>query len=181
MLKRLATSAWRLFNLSTNRLTLVAGDIAGVGVLVMSLAIAMDVTLRYAFNAPTIWVNEASSYMLLVIAFLGLAYALRENAHIRIDVVVKRLPRQVQDWMRVINSTLFLILIIILFYFTWGFFTESLEFGTTSRTGWDIPLAPWQVFTPLGLAIIGLLLICNLYTEIKIARGKSQEHHKESS
>ena len=171
----------RLFSLATNRLTLTASDIAGVGVLFMTLLITVDVILRYGWNAPTIWVNEASSYVLLVVVFLGLAYALRENAHIRIDIIITRLPKQVQDWLKVINSIAFLIFTGILFYLTWELFLGSVHFATTSRTAWDIPLAPWQAFTPLGLIIISLLLICNIYTESRIALGKSKEPSKESS
>jgi len=170
MLKQLG----RLFSLATSRLVLTAGDIAGVGVLLMSLAITMDVFLRYVFNAPTKWVNEASSYMLLVVVFLGLAYALREKAHIRIDFIVIRLPRRVQDWLQVISSIAFLIFTVILCYFTWNIFLTTVRFATTSRSIWDIPLAPWQVFLPLGLAIISLLLILNIYTETKTALQKSK-------
>jgi len=179
MLKRLALSTGRLFNLTTNRLTLATADIAGALVLLMAVAVGIDVFLRYVLNAPTIWINEASRYTLLIITFLGLAYTLREKGHIKVDVVVKRLPRQVQDWMNVIGSAVFLIFIGILFYLTWGLFWGSVERGSTSTSLWDPFLAPWQVFTPLGLAIIGLLLICNLYTQIKIACKKAKEAPEE--
>ena len=177
MLKRLTISAWKLFNLLTKWLTTGAGDIAGIAVLFISLAIAVDVFMRYVFNAPSIWVNEVSCYILLAMTFLGLAYTHREKGHIKVDVIIKRLPKQAQDWMSVIHSIVFLIFIGVLFYLTWDVFSISIKLGTTSRSIWDIPLAPWQAFIPLGLIIIGLLLICNIYTESKIATGKSKKPH----
>ena len=171
MLKRLG----RLYSRAVKLLVLRAGDMAGLCALAMTLFITLDVFLRYAFNAPTIWANEVSSYLLLVMVFMGAAYALREKAHIRIDVVVSRLPRQVQDWMQVFSSITFLIFTGILGYFTWSIFLDTVKFAETSRSLWDIPLAPWQVWLPLGLAIISLLLILNIYNEIKIARGKAKE------
>jgi len=174
MLKRLASSAWKFFNSITDWLAVRTGDLAGIGVLFMSLAIGADVFMRYVFNAPTIWVNEASCYIMLVITFLGLAYTHREKGHITVDVIMKRLPKQAQDWMSVLHSISFLIFVGILFYLTWDVFAISVKLSTTSRSIWDIPLAPWQAFLPIGLIVIGLLLICNIYREIRIARGKSK-------
>lgn len=171
----------RLYELAIKRVSLTAADIAGVGVFFMMVAITLDVFLRYVFNAPTIWANEASSYLLLVVTFLGLAYALREKAHIRIDFIVVRLPRQVQDWMQVISSITFLIFTGILGYFTLSIFLETVRFAETSRSLWDVPLAPWQVCLPLGLAIISLLLILNIYNEVKIARKKAKERPDEGA
>lgn len=179
MLKRLALSTGRLFNLTTNRLTLVTADIAAALVLFMAVAIGIDVFLRYVFGAPTIWINEASRYGLLMVTFLGLAYTLREKAHIKVDVLINRLPRKAQDWMNVINSIVFLVFTGILSYLTWGLFWGSVEKGSTSTSLWNPLIAPWQVFIPLGLAIIGLLLICNLYTQIKIACKKAKETPEE--
>ena len=177
MLNRLG----RLYSRAVKLLALRAGDMAGLCALAMTLFITLDVFLRYAFNAPTIWANEVSSYLLLVMVFMGAAYALREKAHIRIDVVVSRLPRRVQDWMQVISSIIFLIFTVILGYFTWSIFLDTVRFAETSRSLWDIPLAPWQVWLPLGLAIISLLLILNIYNEIKIARGKAKERPEEGA
>ncbi len=177
MRKRLGS----LYDLAIKRVTLTAADIAGVGVLFMMFAITLDVFLRRAFNMPTIWANEASSYLLVIVTFLGLAYALREKAHIRIDFIVVRLPKQVQDWMQVISSIIFLIFTVILGYFTWSIFLDTVRFAETSRSLWDIPLAPWQVWLPLGLAIISLLLTLNIYNEVKIARGKAKERPEEGA
>ncbi len=179
MLKRLALSTGRLFNITTNRLTLATADIAGILVLLMAVAIGIDVFLRYVLNAPTIWINESARYELLMITFLGLAYTLREKGHIRVDVLIKKLPGQVQDWMNVIDSIVFLIFTGILSYLTWGVFLGSVERGSTSTSLWNPLIAPWQVFIPLGLAIIALLLICNLYTQIKIACKKAKEAPEE--
>jgi len=169
----------RLFSSIVNWLTVRAGDLAGFCALGMTIFITADVFLRFFFNAPTIWANEASSYLLLVMVFMGAAYALKERAHIRIDFVVIRLPRHIQDWLQVYSSIAFLIFTGILCWFTGAIFLETVRFSETSRSLWDPPLAPWQVWLPLGLAIISLLLILNIYNEIRIARGKVKERPEE--
>lgn len=173
-MKRLATLAGRLFSRAVNRITLVACGVAGLAVLVMTLIITMDVVLRYAFT-PTKWVHEFSTYLMVVLVFLGLAYALKEDAHIKVDFLVVRLPRRIQDWMKVIHSILFLVFTTILCYFNWHMFTESFALKTRSFTSVDVIIWPVQLFMPVGLAILGLLLICNIYTETKAVLGKSNE------
>lgn len=173
-LKRLATLAGRLFSRAVNRITLAGCGIAGFALLVMTLIITMDVVLRYAFT-PTKWVHEFSTYLMVVVVFLGLAYALKEDAHIKVDFLVVRLPRRIRDWMKVINSILFLVFAIVLCYFNWHLFTQSFALKTRSFTSVDVIIWPVQLFMPVGLAILSLLLICNIYNETRAVLGKSNE------
>jgi len=173
-LKRLATLAGRLLSRAVNRITLAGCGIAGFALLVMTLIITMDVVLRYAFT-PTKWVHEFSTYLMVVVVFLGLAYALKEDAHIKVDFLVVRLPRRIQDWMKVIHSILFLVFAIVLCYFNWHLFTQSFALKTRSFTSVDVIVWPVQLFMPVGLAILSLLLICNIYNETRAVLGKSNE------
>lgn len=173
-LKRLAIHGGRLFSRVINQIALLASAIAGLAVLVMTLIITMDVVLRYAFE-PTKWVQEFSTYLMVVLVFLGLAFTLKENAHIKVDFIIVRLPSRVRDWLRVINLTLLFFFTLILFYLNWRFFAVSFALKATSRTSVDVILWPAQLVMPLGLGIMILLLICNIYTETKAALGKSNE------
>lgn len=142
--------------------------------LAMTLMVTMDVTLRYGFNAPTKWANEFSAYLAVLVIFLGISYVLRENAHIRVDVVVRKLPRRAQDWIRVITSVILLGYIIILFHLTWDVLVMNFAINKTSFTAMDVPIWPIQAFIPLGLAIMGLLLIQHIFVEAKVALRKTE-------
>ena len=175
MMKRLVNSVWELFTLVVDRLTLSFGDIAGFIVLYMVFAVTVDVILRYVFNSPTVWVVETSTYLLVVMTSLGLAYTLREKGHVRVDIVVNRFPKKFRNWMMVISSICFFILTVFLFRMTLDGFLETLDYGTTSRTGLDIILAPFQAVMPVGLLVTCFLLMCNIYNETKVALRKSKE------
>ena len=47
--------------------------------------IGVDVTLRYVFNAPLIWAQEASTMALFMAIILALPESWRRNVHIRAD------------------------------------------------------------------------------------------------
>jgi TRAP-type C4-dicarboxylate transport system permease small subunit len=173
-LKRLAILGGRLFGRVINQITLSASAIAGLAVLAMTLIITLDVVMRYAFK-PTKWVEEFSTYLMAGLVFLGLAYTLKENAHIRVDFLMVKLPKRVRDWLGVINSILLLAFTLILFFLNWHFFTTSFALKATSRTSMDVILWPAQLVMPVGLAIMSLLLICNIYTQTKAALGKSKQ------
>ena len=93
-------------------ITMIAGLmmlLAGAGVVFMAVATAYDVIARYAFNSPTVWATELSTYVLVATIFFGAAYAQIRGAHVRVDVLLSRLspPRrrtaaQIGAWLAVL-------------------------------------------------------------------------------
>ena len=179
MLRWLAMSVVRMLNFATNRLTVITGLIAGFAILAMTVLIAMDVTLRYGFNAPTKWVDEISLYLMVVAVFIGLSYTLKEKGHIRVEFIVERLSRRVRNWLTVITSITFLVFTVFLIYLTWGSVLMSFASKLSSRTALDVIIWPFQALIPLGLALMALILIYNIYTEIKVALGKTERSEQE--
>ena len=49
---------------------------------VMFAVIIVQIVLRYVFNAPLVWTDEAASYLFVWVAFLGWAMATRKRVHI---------------------------------------------------------------------------------------------------
>lgn len=178
-LKQLVSSIGSWYSMAIRQLTYITGLIAGFCLLAITLIVTMDVTLRYGFNAPTKWANEFSGYLAVLIIFLGIGYVLRENAHIRVDVFVRKLPRRVHDWLKVITSTAFLGYVIILFHLTWDVFVMNYMNKKTSFTAMDVVVWPVQIFIPAGLAIMGLLLIHHVFIEVKVALGKAERPEEE--
>lgn len=79
---------------------LVDGLITASGLLALALVAALaacvglEVVMRYFFGAPTRWVIEFSEYALLWIAFLAGAWILRDDGHVRVEMLTEALsPR----------------------------------------------------------------------------------------
>jgi len=66
--------------------------LAGIVLLFITFSISVDVFLRYVFGKPTIWITEVSTYLFLYVIYLGTAYALQEDMHIKSPFA--GLPRQ---------------------------------------------------------------------------------------
>jgi len=57
----------------------------GSGLFMMTVAISFyEIVMRYAFNAPTIWVHETATFVGGALFVLGGSYALATNRHVRV-------------------------------------------------------------------------------------------------
>ena len=68
-----------------------AGAAAAAAILLLTVMVTSGVAARRVFNAPFLFVEEVSGYAVLAIVFLGLAYTMRTDGHIRVDIVHERL------------------------------------------------------------------------------------------
>jgi TRAP-type C4-dicarboxylate transport system permease small subunit len=155
------------FRGAVNLLSIGSGKIASYAIFGMTLLVTIDVTMRFLLGHGTKAAVEFSSYLLVLIIFFGLAYTQREGRHITVDALVKRFPGKVQDWFKVISLALFLSYTIILCWLTWSFFLASYKYKTTSLSALDVQVWPYQLFMPLGLALISLLLVYDIYNKIR--------------
>ena len=165
----------RAINAIINWLVSAQGKIAGYAVLVMTLMVTMDVILRFVFNAPTNFATEITAYLLVVSVSFGLAYTLKERAHIRIDLIISHLPRRATRWLQVFTSIISAFFTGFLCWLSWSQVAKSFALQTTSRTGLDVVIWPFQLFIPMGLALICLLLLLNIYNETRAALRKAEE------
>ncbi|MGE5338453.1 MAG: TRAP transporter small permease [Gemmatimonadota bacterium] len=59
--------------------------------------VCLEIVLRTFFSRSLVWVIEFSEYGLLYVTFLGTAWLLRNNGHVRVDLLTNALDR---DWRR---------------------------------------------------------------------------------
>lgn len=81
-----------------DRLSRLAGIVAGALALAMMLSIGREVVGRYFFNAPTDWVVELDGYLLVALVYLAGGYLLLTDSHLRIDLLYRRFPARVRAW-----------------------------------------------------------------------------------
>ena len=77
--------------------------------IVLVLLIVYDATARYLFSSGSTALQELEWHLFDVVILLSIAYTLRENAHVRVDIFYDKFSRK---WQIVINilSLLFFVL-----------------------------------------------------------------------
>ena len=142
----------------------------------MMLLIVYEVFMRYVLHQPPMVADEFSAYMLVALAYIGMAFTWRRRGHVRITALTSRLPTKVSNWMRVITILLALACFLMLVQVSYNHTVYSFVRNVRSSTWVLTPLA-WSHMTLLiGFIIMFLLLITELAKAIiRIRSGKSVE------
>jgi len=128
--------------------------ISSIVIFITTLLITIGSLGRYFFNFNIPGVDEISAYMLIVVTYLGLAYTLREDAHISISIIVSKLKRRIFEKLNVILLFVSLLIVIVYFYFSLDALIETIKKNELSLTVLQTPLwipksvicAGWTLF-----------------------------------
>ena len=69
----------------------ILGMITSLAMVLMILNVFYDVVSRYAFNTNSIGLQEMEWHLFSVIILLGVAYTLKEDGHVRVDIIYDKL------------------------------------------------------------------------------------------
>lgn len=142
----------------------------------MVVLILFEVFMRYVVGRPPIIADEISAYMLVAISFLGMAYAWKEKAHVRVDIIVSRLPPRVAIWLRLIALVLAFIFVVGLSQASCDYVGYSFKTGMYSNTVLHVSLRWPQMTLVIGYILLSFLLITEIArTIVNIRSGASIE------
>jgi len=80
------------------KVSLFAKWFAGIGLLIMTAIIAMQVFARYVLNDSPAWAEQAALLLMIWYVFIAAAAGVREGFHIRIAVFVDNLPKGIRHY-----------------------------------------------------------------------------------
>jgi C4-dicarboxylate transporter, DctQ subunit len=138
----------------------------GLIILVVDLLVAGDTIARYAFNSPTIWVFEITSYCLIYIVFLSAAYTLQEGGHVRVDFVLMNLPKKAQRPLLVLANLFALIYCIFLLWQSSRFTWMAIKGAWRSTTILSMPIQYIAFVMPLGVLLLCLTYLLQMWKSI---------------
>ena len=92
-----------------DRFSDVMGWIAGVLNLVMLLNVFYDSIARYFFNSGSIAMQEMEWHLFAMVFLFGIAYALKEDGHVRVDILYDRFTPRWKALVNIIGTLLLLL------------------------------------------------------------------------
>ena len=131
-----------------------------------------EVLARYVFNSPTNWAHEGMFLMFGMQYMLAAGFALREDSHVRVDVIYLHLPDRAKAFIDLITSIFFFIFAIALFRTGWIFAADSIRVWEVSFTEWAIQYWPVKLTLIIGPLLLFLQGFARLIKEVVIIRGK---------
>lgn len=106
----------------------------GWGLIVYSFAVGVEIVGRRYLGFSLQGVDEIGGYLMAIVVALGFSSALFDAAHIRIDLLLGKLPRVVAMWLNVLALAGMLALACFLVWRSWIVLSESYGMDAVSST-----------------------------------------------
>lgn len=162
-----------------DRVNHAIGRVLGWLVCALVLIGSYNTLVRYAgrwfgWQASSNAYLELQWYLFSVIFLLGMAYNLRHNAHVRVDVLYGRLSPRAQNWINILGTLLFLI------PFCWIMLTLSMKpvvnawsIREMSPDPGGLPRYPIKTMIPIAFALLLAQAISETIKNIVALRDRS--------
>jgi TRAP-type C4-dicarboxylate transport system permease small subunit len=149
------------------RVNRAVARLLGIVLLAMGGLILVEIALRQTVGSALGGSDELSGYVMAAIATWGFAYALVERAHVRIDLVQRRLPAAGRAWLDVFALALMTAVAAVVTVYGWGVLATTLVRGSTANTPLETPLwipqsiwlAGWAWFTVTAALLLAAALV----------------------
>lgn len=134
----------------------------------MVIMVFGNVVLRYGFNSGIVVSEEASRFLFVWLTFIGAIVAMRENAHLGVDSLVRMANTTGRKWLFGISSALMLGCCVLLFI---GSYKQTVINWSVPSAVLEVPQALLYGIGMVAAAGIGFIVVVNLY---KLLTGQLQ-------
>lgn len=119
----------------------------------MTLITFVQVVLRYVFNSGLVWSLEATTYSFAWLLLIGISYGVRTHAHIAVDLLTNRLPKNTQRLFGLLAAALCILYAGLMFYGSFVLIDRMYMLGNHAR---DIAIPKWLLtgIMPVGFALL---------------------------
>jgi len=146
-------------------------------VAVLAVILISAVFYRYALNNAIAWSEEGSKYLMVWLTFLGAPIALRDAAHINIDLLIKLFPARGRQVLYLIIHLIIIATMGILFWKGAGFAQMGARQVASS---FNFSMVWMYVAVPIGSALVCLVAIEHVLRAAcgiaEPAHGLSEDH-----
>ncbi len=120
--------------------------------------IGMEVLRRFLLSYSSIWGEEIARYAFIYLVWIGAAAAVRDRAHIRINVIIQWLPPRGKALIYFLGDLATLVFAVFALYWSMHPVMTSIEFGSVSH-GLRVSMAFFLISVPLGFALVVVRVI----------------------
>ena len=134
------------------------GNICSVIMLLMVLNVFYDVVMRYFFNDVDIGMQELEWHLFAAMFMFGIGYTLKEDGHVRVDVIYDQLSKKKKAIINIIGSLCFALpFTCLILYFSWDYTLDAYQLGEGSADPGGLPHR-WIIRSVIPISSIYLML-----------------------
>jgi TRAP-type C4-dicarboxylate transport system permease small subunit len=157
-----------------SRITFSFAFFAGISMLLMMFVGAMDILGTNLFGKPVPAAYEFIATMIAVVVYFSIAQAERQDAHIRVEIVVNQLPRYWQIAANIVKGLLSLIFFGLIAYFGWLSAFQSFGEGEYASGLINFPIWPSRFALAIGASLMAVQCV---YGIMELLRRREKSGH----
>ncbi|NCF10784.1 MAG: TRAP transporter small permease subunit [Gammaproteobacteria bacterium] len=165
-----------------NHLKLVENNLERWALLVLYtllvVTMAVEVIRRELFAYSSIWGEEIVRYSFIYLAWIGASAAVRDRAHIRIDVLYHYVNRRIKALLYILGDLVMMVVAMFAFYWSFEVVGVAWKFESVSH-GLRLPMVWFLMAVPVGFGLMMLRLLQSLYRDIVDFRGGKRVYEGE--
>jgi TRAP-type mannitol/chloroaromatic compound transport system permease small subunit len=155
------------------RLTGSVGVLASLLLVPLVVATCYEVFARYVMGAPTIWAYEVGYFLTGSHFLLGMAYTLRSDEHIRIDIFSGHFGRRTRAIIDLLGYAVTLPLTIWLSYALFQHLAAGyLRNERSGQSAMNMPVWPFRVVFLVAFALLALQILCEVLKAVRKLRSR---------
>lgn len=151
------------------------GEWTSMLILPLLVVVIYEVLMRYAFNAPTSWGFEATTFLYGIHFMFGITYTDVRKGHVQVDIFSSLAPRRVQAILGALTTLFFFIPVMVGMTIWSTFFAYSSVIGQEHNpTSWAPPIYPLKVLMAICFFILLLQGISNFIKDLQVVFNKEE-------
>ncbi|MBT8365563.1 MAG: TRAP transporter small permease subunit [Deltaproteobacteria bacterium] len=166
----------KVVNIVEKLTDIFSGRLQAVIIFLLMVMLLVEVLTRYILRSPLSIAEEMGGYLLVSITFMGLAYTWKEKGHVRVTLIISRLPEKAARLIRFITLILATVFTLPLIKACYELLADSLLFESRSGSWLRIPLVYPQTILLVGAVLLLLQLLVEVIKAI-MAMKRSEENN----
>ena len=150
--------------MKTKRLT-QAALLTAIALFIQMLIVFIGVLARYCFNNPQPWIDEISTYLLVVITYLGGYVALRSNKMASITFICELFPPVIRKILAIVSDLMIMVLMLAIAYYGFQLCASPIVLNQKTPT-LQIPVIVFYCLVPISGFLMELSMINRLIGHI---------------
>jgi TRAP-type mannitol/chloroaromatic compound transport system permease small subunit len=148
------------------------GKLAEYAVLICALISAGNATIRYLFSISSNGWLEIQWYLFAFVVLLGASYTLRNNGHVRVDLIYGNVGERGRLWIDLFGLLIFLLpFTAFIAWECWPFFYQSYLEGEISQNAGGLIRWPVKLVLVAGFALLFVQGLSELIKRIAALAG----------
>ena len=141
-------------------------------VLAAVLISAANAVIRKAFNFSSNAFLEIQWYLFSAIFLFLAGYTLKNNEHVRIDIVTGRLPARTRAMIDIFGTLFFLLpMAFIIMWLSWPVFVDAYVRNEVSTNAGGLIIWPARIMVPIGFFLLIVQAFSELIKRIAFLKG----------